>query len=117
MGQRFLLDVSPTGVQHSVEIDPDGDSMTLIEHTPTLVEDSILNENARMRSLAHSGGQRNFQLAARIPINTYNAWKKEWREHYADKFTWSQFEVMKLNSRDNSKLRVGHQRSVFGKRL
>ena len=116
MGQRYLLDVSPTGVQHSVEIEGDGDSITMIEHTPTLVEDQILAENARSRSLAQSRG-RNFQLAARIPINTYNAWKKEWREKYADKWTWPQFEVMKLNSRDNSKLRVGHQRSVFGKRL
>ena len=116
MGQRFLLDVSPTGVQHSVEIDPDGDSITMIEHTPTLVEDSILAENAQMRGLAQTRGNQ-FQLAARIPINTYNAWKKEWRDHYSDKFTWPQFEVMKLNSRDNSKLRVGHQRSVFGKRL
>lgn len=90
--------------------------MTLIEHTPTRIESTILDENARMRSLVHSGGKQ-FQLAARIPINTYNAWKKEWRQHYADKFTWPQFEVMKLNSRDNSKLRVGHQRGVFGKRL
>jgi hypothetical protein len=31
--------------------------------------------------------------------------------------TWPQFEVMKLNSRENAHLRVGHQRSVFGKRL
>lgn len=116
MGQRFLLDVSPTGVQHSVEIEDDGDSITMIEHTPTLVEDQILAENARARSLAHGAG-KNFQLAARIPINTYNAWKAEWRRDYADKMPWSQFEVMKLNSRDNHKLRVGHQRSAFGKKL
>ena len=116
MGQRFLLDLSPTGVQHSVEIDPDGDTLTLIEHTPTSIENVILDDCARMRSLAQGAG-KNFQLAAKIPINTYNAWKKEWREKYADKFTWSQFEVMKLNSRENSKLRVGHQRSVFGKKL
>ena len=115
MGQRLLLDVSPTGVQHSVEIDHDGDSMLLIEHTPTLVEQSILDENQRMRSLVQR--RSNFQLAAKIPILTYNMWKQEWRKDYADKYTWSQFEVIKLNNRDNSKLRVGHQRSAFGKRL
>lgn len=117
MGQRFLLDVAPTGVQHSVEIEDGGDSIVMIEHTPTLVEEHILDENARARSLAHSGGNRNFQLAARIPILTYNMWKAEWRRDYADKMPWPQFEVMKLNSRDNHKLRVGHKRSAFGKKL
>ena len=51
MSKRLLLDTSPTGVRHEVEIDNDGDSITLIEHTPTLVEKSILDENARLRSL------------------------------------------------------------------
>ncbi len=115
MGQRLLLDVSPTGVQHSVEIDHDGNSMLLIEHTPTLVENSILDENQRMRSLVQR--KSNFQHAAQIPILTYNMWKQEWRKHYADKYTWPQFEVIKLNSRDNCKLRTGYQRSAFGKRL
>ena len=52
-----------------------------------------------------------------IPINTYQAWKKEWREHYSEVFTWQTFEVMKLNSRDNAKLRTGYKRSAYGKRL
>lgn len=115
MAQRFLLDVAPTGVRHSVEIEHDGDAITLIEETPTLVEESILATNARMRALE----QRNsgFQLAAKIPILTYEMWKQEWHAKYRDSMTWPQFEVMKLNSRDNAHLRVGHQRSVFGKRL
>lgn len=117
MGQRFLLDVSPTGVQHSVEIDNDGDSLTMIEHTPTSIESEILDDCARLRSLAQVKG-RNFQHAARIPINTYMAWKREYRESGAYKtWTWSQFEVMKLNSRDNCNLRTGHKRGAFGKRL
>ena len=89
--------------------------MLLIEHTPTRIESDILDECARKRSLQQFG--KNFQHAATIPINTYQAWKKEWREHWADKYSWSTFEVMKLNSRDNCNLRTGHQRSVFGKRL
>ena len=116
MGQKFLLDVAPTGVQHSIEIDHDGDSLTLVEHTPTSIESAILDDCARKRSL-HQARGRHFQHAAQIPINTYQAWKKEWREHYADVYTWQTFEVMKLNSRDNANLRTGHQRSVFGKKL
>jgi hypothetical protein len=113
--QRFLLDISPTGVQHSVEINHDGDEITLIEHTPTLVENVILDENQRMRSLHQR--KSNFQLAAKIPVNTWQGWKKEWREKYRDIYTWPTFEVIKLNNRDNCKLRVGNQRGAFGKRL
>lgn len=115
MTQRFLLDVAPTGVQHIVEINHDGDELTLIEHTPTLVEDEILASNAQMRSMQQR--KSNFALAARIDINTWSGWKKEWRKTYRDSMTWPQFEVMKLNSRENCNLRVGHQRSAFGKKL
>jgi len=115
VAQRFLLDVSPTGVEHSVEINHDGDELTLIEHTPTLVENVILDENQRLRSLHQK--RSNFQLAAKIPVNTYQAWKKEWREHYSDTYTWPTFEVIKLNNRDNCKLRTGNGRGAFGKRL
>lgn len=117
MGKRLLLDVSPTGVQHSVEIDNDGGGFTAIEYTPDSIEHEILDGCARMRSL-HQRKGAGLQHAARIPINTYNIWKKEWREHWADKFTWPTFEVMKLNSRDNSKMRTGmNKRSMFGKLL
>lgn len=116
MGKRLLLDVSPTGVQHSVDIDPDGNGFYAIEHTPTKIEDAILDDCARKRGLIQGKGKA-FQHAAQIPINTYQAWKREWREHYSQDMTWPQFEVMKLNSRDNCKLRTGHQRSVHGKRL
>lgn len=115
MGKKILLDNSVTGVQHSVEIDHDGDAMTLVEHTPTSVENAILDDCARMRTLHQKGG--GLQHAARIPINTYNAWRKEWREKYADKFTWPTFEIMKLNSRENCRLRTGNKRSVHGKLL
>ena len=116
MGQKFLLDVAPTGVQHRIEIDHDGDTLTTIEHTPTRIESEILDDCARLRGLAQRKGTA-FQHAAQIPINTYNAWRKEWRENYADTYTWATFETMKLNSRDNANLRTGHQRSVFGKKL
>lgn len=108
MGQKFLLDVSPTGVQHSIEIDDDG--FYALEHTPTVVEDEILDECAKLRGLyqrKHGG----FQLAAKIPLLQYYAWKKEWREKYSDTWTWPTFEAMKLNNRNYGKLRVGYKRS------
>ncbi len=110
MSNRFLLDVSPTGVQHSVEIDSDGDGFNAIEFTPTRVEDEILDECAKLRTL-HQSKHGAFQLAAKIPINTHTAWKKEWREKYGDTWTWPTFLAMKLNNRENVNLRVGHKRS------
>jgi hypothetical protein len=109
VGQRFLLDNAPTGVQHSVEIENDGDSFVAVEYTPTSIENQILDDCARKRSMFQRKSA--FQHAAQIPINTYNIWKKEWRENYARTMPWSQFEVMKLNSRDNEKLRTGYKRS------
>lgn len=116
MGRKILLDVSETGVQHSVEIDHDGDGFYAVEHTPSSVEAEILNECARLRSLHQTKG-RAFAHAAKIPINTYQMWKKEWREHYAELFTWQTFEVMKLNSRDNCNLRTGMGNGAWGKKL
>lgn len=116
MGKRLLLDVSPTGVRHEVEIDNDGDQLTLIEHTPSSIESEILDDCARLRSLHQRRGAQ-FQHAARIPINTYNAWKKEWREKWSQIYTWPQFEVIQLNNRDNCKLRTGMGSGVYGKRL
>lgn len=117
MGKR-LLDVSPTGVQHYAEVDGDGDELTLIEYTPTEVEDEILESCDQMRSL-HQNGRAQLQHAARIPTNTYQQWKREYRESGAWKtLTWGQFEVMKLNSRDNCRLRTGRKGdSAFGKKL
>lgn len=116
MSKRLLLDVSPTGVRHEVEIDSDGDELTLIEHTPTLVEREILDGNARLRTLHQRKGAQ-LQHAARIPINTYNQWRKEWMAGPCKTISWAQFEVSKLNSRDNCNLRTGISTGAFGKRL
>ena len=118
MGKRLLLDVSPTGIRHEVEVDDDGDGFTYIEHTPGRVESDILDSCQELRGLYQSRG-RALQHAARIPLNTYNMWKQEWRESGAYKtVSWPQFEVAKLNSRDNSKMRTGRKGdSMFGKRL
>lgn len=116
MGNKYLLDTSETGVQHSVDIDHDGDGFYAIEHTPTRVENQILTDCARKRSLHQRKGSA-FQHAAQIPILTHTMWKKEWREKYAQDFTWQTFLTMKLNSRENCHLRTGNKDGAFGKLL
>ena len=118
MGKRFLLDVAPTGVRHEVEVDHDGDGFTYIEHTPGRIESEILETCAQMRQLHQNKGS-SFRLAARTPVNTHEAWRREWRESGAYKtIPWMRFKVAKLNERDNCKLRTGRKGdTVFGKRL
>lgn len=113
---RKTLDVSPTGVRHEVVIEDD--KLYTVEYTPSSIESEILDSCAEMRSLAQRR-DTSMQFAARIPINTYMIWKGEHRKHMREggSLTWAQFEVMKLNSRENCNLRVGNQRSAFGKRL
>lgn len=109
MGNKLLLDVSPTGVRHYADVEDEGDTLITIEHTPSSVEKVILDENSRLRSMHQKHGAQ-FQHAARIPIGTYEAWRKEWAANYADKMTWQQFEIGKLNSRENCNLRTGNKR-------
>jgi hypothetical protein len=103
MGKRILLDVSPTGIQHSVEVDEDG--FYYEEHTPSVVENEILDECSRLRGLAQNR-TGNFKFAGKIPLNTHAAWRKEWQQTAADKMTWPTFLAIKMNNRDNKKLRV-----------
>lgn len=116
---KYLLDVSPTGVEHSIVVEDDGDTIRYVEHTPTRIENEILDTCQQMRSLAHSANTQNLKHAARVPINTWQGWRKEWREYRqkGGELSWPQFEVIKLNNRDNCKLRTGHKRSVFGMKL
>ena len=109
MGNRLLLDISPTGVQHYADVEDDGNTLITLEHTPSSVEKEILDSNSRLRSLHQRSGS-GLRHAARIPINTYNMWRDEWAEKYADKMTWQEFEVSKLNSRDFCNLRTGNKR-------
>ena len=112
MSKKLLLDVAPTGVEHYAIVENDGDTLVTVEHTPTRIESEILDSCAQMRSLHQRSGS-GLQHAARIPINTYEQWRKEWHEERrrGSSITWQQFEVAKLNSRDNSRLRTGFKRS------
>lgn len=114
MGKRISLGKAWNHVEHSVEVDEEG--FTYIEHVPTTVEDEILDECAKLRGLQQNS-RSNFQLAAKVPIATHTAWKKEWREKYSDTWEWPTFLAMKLNNRDNAKLRTGARDHMFGKKL
>lgn len=103
MGHKLLLDVSPTGVQHYVDIDEDG--FYAVEHTPTVVEEAIIDNCSRLRGLQQNK-KSNFQFAGQIPINTHAAWKKEWRENFSEILTWPTFLAQKMNSREFSKLNI-----------
>ncbi len=110
MSKKLLLDVSPTGVEHYAQIEDDGDTLLTVEHTPTRIENEILDSCAQLRGLHQKRG--GLQHAARIPINTYNQWRKEWEaeRRRGSQITWPQFEVAKLNSRDFGRLRTGFKR-------
>lgn len=113
MGKRILLDVSPTGVKHEVEVDEDG--FTYNEHQSNAVESVILDECARLRGLAQNR-RSNFKFAGKIPLVTHALWKKEWRETASDSMTWPTFLAIKMNNRDNSKLNILDQSLPTAKR-
>lgn len=102
--KKILLDRSPTGVDHIVHVSDD--ELITIEHTPTAVEKIILDANAHSRNHERPNTKANFRHAARVPINTYMGWKKEWASKYKDTYTWGQFEIMKLNSPEFKYLRT-----------
>jgi hypothetical protein len=106
VGKRIRLENSPTGVQHSIDIDPDGNGFTSIEYTPGHVEKEILDSCHAIRDLRQPK-TASLRFAARTPIGLHQIWRKEWEEKYRDTWTWMTFKVMKLNSRDFENLRTG----------
>ena len=116
MTKRYPLGKSPTGIEHYAEIDHDGNELTLIEFTPGHIGDDILASCAELRGLDQRPGS-GVRLVARTPLNTYQAWRRDWQANYADKMTWAQFEVSKLNSRENCQLRTWKGRGVYGRKL
>lgn len=45
------------------------------------------------------------RIAARIPIETYHAWRDEWRKNHSDRWEWTTFLASRLNNPDFKKLR------------
>lgn len=105
MAKRLLHELSPTGVEHWVELDSDGGGFTAVEFTSTEIEKHILDDCARMRDLHQNKGS-GLRLAARVPIGLHAIWKKEWRQHHRDRTPWPQFLAMKINSSEFKNLRT-----------
>lgn len=105
MAKRLLHELAPTGIQHWIEIDSDGDGFTSVEFTPDEVETHILDDCARMRDLNQNKAS-NFRLAARVPFGMHTIWRKEWMEKHRDTWTWQTFLAMKINSSDFKNLRT-----------
>lgn len=103
MGKRILLDVSPTGIQHTVDVDENG--FTYEEHQTTADEQVILDECHTLRGLVQNK-QSNFRFAGKIPLVTHAIWKKEWREKHSDTVTWPTYLAIQMNNRDHGKLKV-----------
>ena len=116
VSKRFLLQVSPTGVIHEAHINADGNELIVSEHTPTRIENEILDHCHKLRGLVQNR-RSSFQHAATIPIQQHTRWKQEWRAKYAQVMTWQTFLASKLNSRDFEYLRTGHKRSGRGMKL
>lgn len=108
MSSKFLLHKAPTGIQHSIEVTDEG--FNSFEFTPSCVENEILDGCAAMRGVQQNANAK-LRHAASTPLGLNAVWRKEWEQHYKDKMPWMQFKVMKLNSRDNSRLRTGYKRS------
>lgn len=102
--RKILTEISPTGVQHNAYTD--GDELVLEEFTPTSIEAAVLQDAAQIRNDLSSNKKASFRHAATVPVQIYQAWRREWREKWADTYTWKTFFVMKLNSVDWKNLRT-----------
>lgn len=107
--KRLPLSSSPTGVRKFCEIDSDGRELIAVEHTPTSVEQQIVDHCSALRHGRR--GSQNMRHVATVPILTYMMWQKEYRTGgYANTVTWKEFVAAKLNSGEFSKLRVDEGR-------
>lgn len=70
---------------------------------------AIVDHAQRLRSLP-TNSRAHMKPAATIPLVIYHNWKKEWRAKYRQSWTWQTYLVMKINSRDYSKLRTSDMR-------
>ncbi len=67
---------------------------------------AILDSNAELRNHAVINKNARGRLVARIPDTMHREWKKEWQTTYRQDWTWKTYLSMKLNSRENSYLKL-----------
>jgi hypothetical protein len=53
----------------------------------------------------HMNRKADTRIGARIPIETYMAWKHEWKRQHADRWDWKTFLAQRINNPDFKFLR------------
>lgn len=104
MGETFITGVNPGGIVEKVT-EEDGE-LILEDEMPGEVVDKILDENEAYRNMqaAKTGPSGNGVIGARIPLPTYMAWQKEYREGPKKwGVKWHVFLKRRLNSGEFSK--------------
>lgn len=84
----------------------DGDTVISEDVKPAKQVQAILDSNAELRNHAVVNKQARGRLVARIPDTMHREWKKEWQTKYRQDWTWRTYLSMKLNSRENSYLKL-----------
>jgi hypothetical protein len=84
----------------------DGNELVTMDVKPAKQVQAILDVNAELRNHAVVNKQARGRLVARIPDTMHREWKKEWQTKYRQDWTWRTYLSMKLNSRENSYLKL-----------
>ena len=101
---RLRLD-NPNEISQTF-LETEDDQLIVTQHQPAWVNQAVLDQNA----IDRSQGVNTMALgrhAARIPTGLRDMWRKEWQRGHADKWKWTTFLTMKLNSSDYKHLRTG----------
>jgi len=84
----------------------DNDQLISMDVKPAKQVQAILDVNKELRNHAVINKQARGRLVARIPDTMHREWKKEWQTKYRQDWTWRTYLSMKLNSRENSYLKL-----------
>ncbi len=99
------IQLSDNGIIKNV-ISVNDDEMIARDIMPGHHVQTILDANARVRNDNMHNSKAAGRLAARIPLPTYQTWRKEWQIKGRNHATWATFLAAKINSRDFSYLRT-----------
>src|SRR5574343_1131045 len=80
-----------------------GDNEIITQHKERV--DPLLDQNQRIRN-AGAARRNGMHHVASIPMTVFYKWKKEWKEHHADRWEWKTYLAMKVRDRDYDKLRT-----------
>ena len=108
--ERWHLGFNGGGVENIVWYDEPTGHLYCSDIQRGGVNAAILDENAHWRSTEsdrihnNAPGSPEGRKIASIPITMWQNWRREWKAHHADQWTWQTFELMKLADPDNANL-------------